>query len=849
MERFLINRNRLASIFFVVVMALCIAAPARAQGTSGQVPDPMSSAELSRLLNLYVHPTKEQGASIEGLHDSYRERFRMLRENEIERFLTKMKEMQGGMPKKEQIEEFTKGYDRVNKQIAEVDDSFFDGVATLLGEERRAAVQRARDARSRTRSSAGIMSGMMMAYPSVDLSSIVLEMGLTAEEMATIDPMLVTYEQSLTASLKDLGNTSMRMIRDMFDELEKAGFADLSQEEMLKDPEKMKEIMETMQNAMAKAGEKLMAKSKKLSEFNKKTFQSLQGQLAGDSKRKLRTQYIDKAYPELMSDPSGANALFKKALQNKKIDDTTRENIRTAYQQWQSADDAFVDQSIKEIDEARADRKLMDFSGNIDQAKRMGERMKERQEIGSKALQAVASQLSNPQMKKLFEQKHAAKDSDEAEAEESEGMDTDGEGGDSAISARASAAEMMRSGEETVIVNRGPMSEEAILAIEIQLGLDDSRKALLKTMHQDYMKNWDETVRAAQAHLDTLSGGRWTPGAAQGEMNIDEKKQEAYFSGRKDLLAKETEADAAFLSDLASVLGEKAEPVLQMAKLERVLDRTAGRNGMFGGFPFGGSQESAVNIVTVLRSAKLTPEDQAKVNEALAVQVDPLVKTQMESFIAGIDQDRELEEMSRRSAAIYGGQNGEKPDMAAMQKLGMEMMAIQSRMSELKQQRIDAVRSAWTTAVAPLGESQRESLQLVFDERAYPTIFKDSRSALPFIEMAVVLRDLTDDQRKQLQELQETSRKEHIDFCRKMLPKKAAGAPPTRTEDMGPYWQEQMAIANAREKVRFERDEHSQRAISALRRILNENQLAQINGMADYEKSAAKKKPNPFGME
>ena len=41
--------------------------------------------------------------------------------------------MQGGMPKKEQIEEFTKSYERVNKQIAQVDDSFFDGVVTLMG--------------------------------------------------------------------------------------------------------------------------------------------------------------------------------------------------------------------------------------------------------------------------------------------------------------------------------------------------------------------------------------------------------------------------------------------------------------------------------------------------------------------------------------------------------------------------------------------------------------------------------------------------------------------------------------------------------------------------------------------
>jgi len=231
------------------------------------------------------------------------------------------------------------------------------------------------------------------------------------------------------------------------------------------------------------------------------------------------------------------------------------------------------------------------------------------------------------------------------------------------------------------------------------------------------------------------------------------------------------------------------------------------------------------------------------------MKIDPLIKDQLTSLSQSIDQDREMEEMSMRSAAKFSSQNEEKPDMVEMQKLGMETMAIQARQSELKTKRTAAVRAAWATAIAPLGEKQQASLQLAFDEHAYPGIFKDSRSASPFIEKALSLHDLSDDQRKQLQSLSETSRAEHVDFCRKMLPKKAAGPPPTQAEEMQQYWQEQMQVANAREKIRFERDEHSQRAISAIRRILNESQVNQINGLADYEKSATKKNKGPFGIE
>ena len=851
-HRFLIKRNRLASFVLILATALCFAAPARAQGTSGQVPDPMSAAELSQFMNLYVHPTKEQGVAIEGLHDGYRERFRLLRENEIEHFLTKTKAMQGGMPKKEQIEEFTKSYERVNKQIAQVDDSFFDGVVTLMGEERRISVQRARDARSRTRSNGGILRGLMSQYPSVDLSAIALEMGLTPEELATIDPMLAIYEQNLTASIKDLGVASMRLIRDVYAELEKAGVGEVSQEDMMKDPEKMKQRMETMQSAVAKASERVTAKIRKLSEFNNKTCQALAGQLTGDSKRKLRALYLAKAYPELSSDTLGANVLFKRALRLKKLDDAAREQIRAAYLQWQVADDAFVEQSIKEIDESRANHKIMDFTGSGDKAKKIGERMKQRKEIAAKALKSVSPLVGNPQLQVYFEfADSGAEFTDETEEAIADGDDASTGEESSGINARAADAEDPSFEQETVITNRGPMGESAIALIATQLALDDSGKALLKTMHQDYMKKWDEEIRTEQSRVDDLNSGRWARAAKNSDdMNVDETKQAAYFNGRKALLQKSTEVDEAFLNELSSVLGEKSTPVLQMAKLERVLERLESNKGMFGG-PYSpmGASESLVNIVTVLNSAKLSPEEQAKVREALAMKIDPLIKDQLTSLSQSIDQDREMDEMSMRSVAKFSSQNEEKPDMVERQKLAMEMLAIQARQTELKTKRTAVVRAAWASAIAPLGEKQQASLQLAFDEHAYPSIFKDSRSASPFIEKALSLNDLSDDQRKQLQSLCETSRAEHVDFCRKMLPKKAAGPPPAQGEEMKQDWQEQTQVANAREKIRFERDEHSQRAISAIRRILNESQVNQINGLADYEKSATKKNQSPFGIE
>ena len=511
-----------------------------------------------------------------------------------------------------------------------------------------------------------------------------------------------------------------------------------------------------------------------------------------------------------------------------------------------------MEQSIKEIDESRANHKIMDFTGSGDKAKKIGERRKQREEIATSALKSVSPLVGNPHLQFMFENANSGQEiTDESLDIIEDGDDASTGEESSGINARAADAEDPLSEQETVITNRGPMGESAIDLIATQLALDDSGKALLKMMHQDYMKKWDEEIRTEQSRVDDLNTGRWARAAKNSDdMNVNETKQTAYFNGRKALLQKSTEADEAFLNDLSSVLGEKSTPVLQMAKLERVLERLESDTGMFGG-PYSpmGASESLVNIVTVLNSAKLSPEEQAKVREALAMKIDPLIKDQLTSLSQSIDQDREMDEMSMRGVAMFSSQNEEKPDMVERQKLGMEMLAIQARQTELKTKRTAVVRAAWASAIAPLGEKQQASLQLAFDEHAYPSIFKDSRSASPFIEKALSLNDLSDDQRKQLQSLCETSRAEHVDFCRKMLPKKAAGPPPAQGEEMKQYWQEQTQVANAREKIRFERDEHSQRAISAIRRILNESQVNQINGLADYEKSATKKNQSPFGIE
>ena len=78
-----------------------------AQGTTGTLPDPISSRELIRYAERLIL-TDHQRQAMESVHDRYKTRFRDFRDGKVAEFLDEMRAMQGMgvMPKKEVAEAF-----------------------------------------------------------------------------------------------------------------------------------------------------------------------------------------------------------------------------------------------------------------------------------------------------------------------------------------------------------------------------------------------------------------------------------------------------------------------------------------------------------------------------------------------------------------------------------------------------------------------------------------------------------------------------------------------------------------------------------------------------------------------
>lgn len=809
------------------------------------VPDPMSYSELSRLLRAYDTLTPEQMAAVESAHDSYRERFRALREGDIQRFLDSMQKMRGGMPSKQQADDMIKGMERINKQIGEVDDSLFEAVVTLAGEDHRTALMRARDARARNRVTSGAMASAFAA-PVADLSEITLELELTPAQRQAVDPTLISYEARLTPGLRDHATASLRMWREVFDELERAGFGTLSQEDMVNDPEKMKAMMEAMQAAMAKAAKHTQAKLADLLALNQSTFQSLCTQLAGKTQRHLRHTFVQRAYAQLGGDPASAERAMLAALRMKKLTAEQRQQVEEAYARWQAADNAIVDKAMKDADEYHSTHSQMEAMTDMASWQKITQEVWEkRNEGGAAALKELSSILGDERYQNMAEK--AAQNEGKDFFNDTQDPEADSEA-TPGISVEASAEEAMFAPAD-FSASGGPMPEAAVTAIADQLALDESRRMLLTTMHGDYVKNWS-TATEPESKQMREAGDTITRRASENPDNVAQvmkEGQQKLATATQALFEKGTQLDSAFFADVESALGADAAAVVAAAKLERMISRTSPFLSRFAsGWNAFGMQTGSVNLVKVLREANLTAEERKAAMGALQPRAAALTAKCVEGMMASQQFQRDYQALAEKAAEASRGDEG-KTDMAEMQKIGLSMAELQRRLSTVTDQLDADTRAAYKAALDALPEARREVLQVAYDQAQYPTIFKDKRSALPFLDKALEMKDLTDQQRPQLEALLKSYREEHIKACRAMVPKPMPQPAQTDQAAIQQYWQDQMAEANRRETIRFDRDERSQRAVSALRRILTADQAARIPGLSSYEQAAAKN--NRYGVE
>ncbi len=813
------------------VPLLGVASAATAQGTSGMLPDPISSRDLegyARRLGL----DEFQRLAIDPLHEQYREAFRRLREDDIAKLLKQTTEMTGGgfsMPQRQKVERLLKDMKRTFKKIEQLDSRLFSQMDVVLTDEQRTLMPRVRLARARQRYHNGAMGGGGFGSQAtrVDLSEIYARLELSPQELEATDPLIASYERRLTPAIEKLYEATMTMTLDMLDAFEAAGMTDLD----MTDPESAQQMMETMRVVWQDLGKNMQKKSAAIADLNRKTLKSVQARLAPNNARKLRYDYYSRAYPTAPKDPMSAQIRLKAALRLKQLTEDQRLAITDAAQTHQRSHDRITEEMIKFIEQYNEGRSMFDFVLNQDAWKDYNEKLQSFsgrwRELNEAANASLDAQLGTELAAKLNDPR-AAREMILAEAESETGEAT----------AQDPPNEQPRDQFGRPL---GPVV--AISAHELdryaeKLRLTDEQQAVVQLLHEEYRSKYAEQAKQqAQKAQEELLALQDDP---SGRARIDIQR---WIQDTQDRTVKALDAaDEAFFRDLALVLSETAPTEqldrLRLARQRRLLGQRPNQYPF--GFPGTESNESSVDLSALV--------DDSEIDAVKTDDIDALLKG-YEKTITGafrnryevglVAQRRQTEamaEMMRRR------QEGDTDGAIA---LSMEYQQTLQDVRKLVEEADKVItqlnRDTLQQIIAALDDRSARKFRAAYRRKAFPNVYNEPNSGEKYLEAALKLRKLSDDQRLAIELHGVEYQPVYENLCNQMVEIQSQSSIGGGFSDPG-YMQEYMQRQQKLEVIKFDRSELNAQARRRLRQILTPEQLARI-GLAPEELPSPNERP------
>lgn len=864
-------RNRLAALLLLFVLPLLgIASSAKAQGTSGTLPDPISSSELSRYAEV-LDLSQEQRQAIEGAHNKYRADFARLRDGEIEEYL----KTHGGAGNisitfdRSKVEKDTRELQKLLGRVRSLDERFFDQLLALLTERQQTILPRIRQARERVRYQSGMSLIGIMVNPAshVDLSALMIQLDIAPAFGSDLDLALQQYESRLTAAARDLHDVSVNKELLMFDRMAEQGYG----AEVLEDPSRAEGLIDALFAAMNHVQDEMNDQAAEIADLNRRTLKELELLMPADQARKLRTRFGQMAYHDPLVSGRQVSRRFEAALERKDLTDQQRaqvESMQVAYAQErrQHVDrlmDAHDENSrsgimINPTEEQEALRQKREKAVEDEQ-----ERCRGFDERTMLALDAVLGEDIAQRIARRIEQEDAASGEDQVETRGVmiSVMTVGGEGTEAGISSFSTSFTADEINLGGPLAERGgvpgPLSQEDMARHARHLELTDDEQAIVSALHEDYCQQFDEATHDRLEELGELNGR-----IGFGAFHIQEDDEEPemptvsdvdrMFGLKRSLMGSIDEMDNLFFEDVRMVINDddRASRVdrARMARQRDVLVKAGGGGGglfSFGGGGGGGAfvslpgmggeaQEESVDLTAVVDGLDLPHKVCAEIDPILIEyeqQVTDVFRTRYEA------SQRADEQMQKNSVrAMQMTEDGRRVEYSADAE-GFELMEAKRQEANKAADRIVQLnRACLKRLLGSLDSSSAASLQSAYDRAAFPAVFRDSDSMDRQLQAAMSLPDLTPARRRDVQDLWTQYQVDYDACCQKLVEFHRGPDDGGESESLEGHQAIQGLQQRMREleKLKFERTELNGRTKTSLRALLTEEQAQRV-GLTDDE--------------
>ena len=803
------------SIFAVLLIAIFVLLPSSdrvcAQGLP-MVPDPIDSRDLMDYADRLTL-SRQQKLAILPMHDAYFKRFARLRERDIQKIQDDLMEliasinpMALAIPPREDIEALVRQYDLILKKIQTVDRRLFNDIRTILTDEQMLLVDLVRRARERSlyRQVTLEVGGEFNPGAAIDLSEMVRDLDLTTSVKVMVDPMMRTYESALLEGVRDLHREMKKIVTMVLDTIDDLGLRDMSFMEMgerFNDEEFQASIMALFDEA----SRPFQKATSDISRLNLTTYQRLAKLLDPESRRKLRGRYFQKVYSRSVRGLRRTEEYFRRVLKIDGLTASQRDEIKQLQETFHMRNKPVILEIAGLIEDSRRYRTMMQLEdkGNNPQEKKIQNLVERREQI-TKTTKRTIDAILGPKLVAQLEDMPT----DEQLKQESSKRINGGDGGQ-----RIEVAEGMVTAYKKVAPSEFlPISLRGVEEYAVTLKLDASQRSILDSLYDDYRLSFD-ALSASPKPADAPAPPNPGANQAAAEEEPDENRVALEKAkSRIETFISIQDLDATFIANLGLVLeGDQSEVAIERFHLKR--RREISLNSLSRPSRFNSDfNETLIDLTHLLDDISLSDIDR-RTTEA------PLQEYEQKSVVM-LELLSEVIMELERMYALRDVIKRERP--TAAKALEPRMQKSYDALRETNKTLMTINRTHLAKLQEKLSEDARWRFARRYNEQAYPEIYRDDRSAEKLIDSALQLDDLTSPQREGILHLAAAFRdryyglsQEMVDIVRQRPDQVFNGAIPI---DM-------ILRELHNEKLKYERNETSERTRTRIELLLSEEQM------------------------
>jgi len=255
-------------------------------------------------------------------------------------------------------------------------------------------------------------------------------------------------------------------------------------------------------------------------------------------------------------------------------------------------------------------------------------------------------------------------------------------------------------------------------------------------------------------------------------------------------------------------------------------------------FNGGGASQSTIDVSRLVDDLHLAPSDPAQFQSALLEYEQSATAALQSMYETSMRVQIARDKMRAQGPRGQGEDRNRGPGGGggALQ----NFMQTEGRAAREAQQALIALnKSTLTKLSSTLPESNSLELRRAYYRKAFPEIFRDSRSAEPRLTDALNLSDLTDEQRTQIQQIAADFHGSYDQISEKMIDLESAAADTFSGGGAGGAggggqnrdWQAIQDQMRSREKLDFDRNDLNDKTLARLRAALNEDQVQRLGGL------------------